>query len=88
VSFRELAGREGYPPGRELVVRELCRALHDTGSAEALCVGARQAIGFVRSLTPRVGGDRRARMLALDAACAADELVRMARLARAGLGRG
>jgi hypothetical protein len=88
VTFRELAGREGYPPGRELVVRELSRALYGVGGVEQLCIGARVAIRYMRSLGPMVDPSNRDRLAALDAACAADELVRMARVAGAGLGRG
>ena len=88
MTFGELAGREGYPPGRELVIRELCRALYATGRAEELCVAAREATRQVRSLASAVDRDRRARLGALDAACVGDELVRMARLAQAGVGRG
>lgn len=58
-----------------------------TGSWEELYAAAREAFRAMRSLAPRVGAER-ARMLALDARCAVDELVRMARVARSGRGRG
>jgi hypothetical protein len=87
VSFEELARVAQYPPGRELVVRELCRALYD-GGAEDLCIGARKALAYARSLVPAVEADTRARLLALDAGCVADELLRMARMVRAGVARG
>lgn len=88
MTFRELAGREEYPPGRELLIRELCRAIYASGRTDELRSAVRAAIRHVRALAPRVDGDRRARMAALDAACAGDELARMARIARVGVGRG
>ncbi|MGH2379273.1 MAG: hypothetical protein ACRDGT_12470 [Candidatus Limnocylindria bacterium] len=88
MSFQELARRADYPPGRELVVRELCQAFFATGNVESLRLATLAATATARSLAPRVDDDRRARMTALDAGCVADELVRMARVARAGVGRG
>lgn len=86
--FAELARRADYPPGRELVVRELCRAMFAAGAADELCVGARETLRYLRGLVPSLDDDPRALTLALDAGCVADELVRMARVAAAGVGRG
>jgi hypothetical protein len=77
-----------YPPGCELVGRELYRATFAAGADEELGVAARQAIRHVRSLMASLGDDRRALLDALDARCAADQLVRMVGVARTGVGRG
>lgn len=89
MSRDELAGRDGYPPGRELVIRELCQALFANRSAEELCIAAREASRYVRSCPAAVdSGTERSRLAVLDVGHAAEELERMARVACLGIGRG
>ncbi|MQA73749.1 MAG: hypothetical protein GEU88_05290 [Solirubrobacterales bacterium] len=88
MSFRELAARADYPPARELVVREVCRALYGVNTVLGLRHGALVALSIARSLATQIESRASARRAALDAVCIADELLAMARIARAGIGRG